>query len=57
MRERARELRGEFRIQSQPGQGTVIEVTAPVSPAPGSAVPPGEAASGAPALPIGSPAV
>lgn len=56
MRERARELRGEFRIQSQPGHGTVIDVTAPVSPAPETMVPPAENASRAPAFPIGSPA-
>jgi signal transduction histidine kinase len=29
MRERARELRGELRITSEPGRGTVVSVTAP----------------------------
>jgi signal transduction histidine kinase len=34
MRERAREIRGELQILSQPGQGTEIIVTAPVVPPP-----------------------
>ena len=31
MRERTRELRGELQIQSQPGQGTEVIVTAPTA--------------------------
>ena len=34
MRERAREVRGELRIQSQPGQGAEVTVTAPIEAAP-----------------------
>jgi signal transduction histidine kinase len=34
MRERAREVRGEVRIESRPGQGTEVVVTAPIEPAP-----------------------
>lgn len=33
MWERAREVRGELRIQSQPGQGAEVVVTAPIQPA------------------------
>jgi signal transduction histidine kinase len=34
MRERAREVRGEVRIQSQPGRGAEVTVVAPIDPAP-----------------------
>lgn len=57
MRERAREVRGELRIQSERGKGTEIIVTAPIAPEPavtGGTVQPDH--QGAP-LPNQSPAV
>jgi signal transduction histidine kinase len=59
MRERARELRGELRIQSQPGDGTEIAVTAPTPSEPDPGVPtlqPQPASSSA-SMPTRSPAV
>lgn len=38
MRERAREVRGELHIRSQPGQGAEVTVTAPIPSAPETAV-------------------
>jgi signal transduction histidine kinase len=40
MRERAREVRGELRIESQPGRGTEVIVTAPLPSQPGPVSPP-----------------
>jgi signal transduction histidine kinase len=56
MRERAREVRGELRIQSEPGQGTEVIVTAPTAPTPDCATPRKASGESDPALPIQSPA-
>ena len=56
MRERAREVRGELRIQSQPGKGTEVIVIAPLPLVPTESLSETPAAP-APALSLRSPAV
>jgi signal transduction histidine kinase len=57
MRERAREVRGELRIHSEPGRGTEVTVTAPTGSDLACSVPPEVADGSNPALPMRSPAV
>ena len=57
MRERAREVRGELRIHSEPGRGTEVIVTAPTDSEPGRIAPRDIADGSNPALPVRSPAV
>jgi signal transduction histidine kinase len=56
MRERARELRGELQIRSQPGKGTAVFVTVPIASEPRPTVSADSASATAP-LPWRSPAV
>ena len=52
MHERAREIRGELRIQSQPGHGTEIIVTAPIIASPQAVAPDTDSACAAQPRPV-----
>jgi signal transduction histidine kinase len=56
MRERAREIRGDLRILSQPGAGTEVIVSVPLAPAAATVAPAVPAAKAPPSLTVRAPA-